>query len=94
MFCLYYVAVYSVGTIVTDYTNDVIFGEWIIPAAANFMESLNVAEWLSGLVVEGIISGVGAVLGFVPQMIVLFILLALLEEVGYMARVAFIMNRI
>ncbi|AOH43431.1 ferrous iron transport protein B [Anaerolineaceae bacterium oral taxon 439] len=94
MFCLYYVAVYSVGTIVTDYTNDVIFGEWIIPAAANFMESLNVAEWLSGLVVEGIISGVGAVLGFVPQMIVLFILLALLEEVGYMARVAFIMDRI
>lgn len=94
MFCLYYIAVYSVGTIVTDFTNDVIFGEWIIPAAANFMESLNVADWLSGLVVEGIISGVGAVLGFVPQMIVLFILLALLEEVGYMARVAFIMDRI
>lgn len=94
MFGLYYIAVVTVGTIVTDFTNDVIFGEWIIPAAANWMESLNVADWMSGLVVDGIISGVGAVLGFVPQMIVLFLMLAILEDVGYMARVAFIMDRI
>ena len=94
MFVLYYIAVYSVGTIVTDYTNDVIFGEWIIPAAESFMEGLSVAPWLSGLVVEGIIGGVGAVLGFVPQMVVLFLLLAFLEDIGYMARVAFIMDRI
>lgn len=94
MFVLYYIAVYSVGTIVTDYTNDVIFGEWIIPAAESFMESLSVTPWLSGLVVEGIIGGVGAVLGFVPQMVVLFLLLAFLEDIGYMARVAFIMDRI
>lgn len=91
---LYYIVVSTIGTLVTDFTNDVIFGEWIIPAAASFMESLNVSPWLSGLVVEGIISGVGAVLGFVPQMIVLFLLLAILEDIGYMARVAFIMDRI
>lgn len=94
MFVVYYISVTTVGTIVTDWTNDVLFGEWIIPAAGSFLESVGCATWLSGLIVDGIISGVGAVLGFVPQMLVLFIMLALLEECGYMARIAFILDRI
>lgn len=94
MFVVYYISVTTVGTIVTDWTNDVFFGEWIIPAAGSFLESVGCATWLSGLIVDGIISGVGAVLGFVPQMLVLFIMLALLEECGYMARIAFILDRI
>ena len=76
-----------------DWVNDTLFGEMIIPAADSFMESMGVADWLKGLVVDGIISGVGAVLGFVPQMVVLFIFLAFLEACGYMARIAFILDR-
>ena len=94
MWVVYYVSVTTVGSILTDWTNDTLFGEWIIPAAQNFFENIGCADWLTGLIVDGIISGVGAVLGFVPQMLVLFIFLAFLESCGYMARVAFIMDRI
>ena len=94
MFIVYYVSVTTVGTLLTDWTNDTLFGEWIIPSAQSALESINCAPWLTGLLVDGIISGVGAVLGFVPQMLVLFIFLAFLEGCGYMARIAFIMDRI
>ncbi len=94
MFLVYYVSVTTVGSILTDWTNDTLFGEWIIPGAQSFFESIGCADWLTGLIVDGIISGVGAVLGFVPQMLVLFLFLAFLESCGYMARVAFIMDRI
>lgn len=94
MFIVYYVSISTVGTGMTDWVNDTLFGEWIIPGSREFLESVNCAEWLTGLVVDGIISGVGAVLGFVPQMLVLFIFLAFLESCGYMARIAFVMDRI
>ncbi len=94
MWLVYYVSVTTVGAFVTDWTNDVLFGEIIPPAIEHLLESLNCADWLSGLILDGIVAGVGAVLGFVPQMLVLFIFLAILEECGYMARVAFIMDRI
>lgn len=94
MFLVYYVSISTVGTLVTDFTNDVLFGEWIIGSLSVWLESLGVAGWLSGLIVDGIVGGVGAVIGFVPQMLVLFLMLSVLEDVGYMARVAFIMDRI
>ena len=94
MFLVYYVSVTTVGTIVTDWTNDTLFGEMITPAAQSALDAINCAPWLSGLLVDGIIGGVGAVLGFVPQMLVLFIFLGFLEGCGYMARVAFILDRI
>ena len=94
MFIVYYVSITTVGGWLTDWTNDVFFGEWIIPGAQSFLENVGCADWLTGLIVDGIISGVGAVLGFVPQMLVLFIFLAFLESCGYMARIAFIMDRI
>lgn len=94
MWLVYYVSVTTVGTIVTDWTNDVLFGEIIPPAIESVLTSLHCADWLSGLILDGIVAGVGAVLGFVPQMLVLFIFLAFLEGCGYMARVAFIMDRI
>lgn len=94
MFIVYYVSVTTVGGFLTDWTNDTLFGEWIIPGAQSLFENIGCADWLTGLIVDGIISGVGAVLGFVPQMLVLFIFLAFLEGCGYMARVAFIMDRI
>ena len=94
MFVVYYVSVTTVGGFLTDWTNDTLFGEWIIPGAQSFFDNIGCAAWLSGLIVDGIISGVGAVLGCVPQMLVLFIFLAFLEGCGYMARVAFIMDRI
>ncbi len=94
MWLVYYVSVSTVGTFVTDWTNDVLFGEIIPPAIQGFLESVNCAGWLQGLILDGIVAGVGAVLGFVPQMLVLFIFLAFLESCGYMARVAFIMDRI
>lgn len=91
---VYYLAVSTIGTMGTDYANDVIFGEYATDAANSVLESISAPEWLTGLVVDGIIGGVGAVLGFVPQMIVLFILLSLLEQSGYMTRVAFVLDRI
>ena len=94
MYIVYYVSVTTVGTYVTDWTNDVLFGEIIPPAIESFLVSIHCAGWLQGLILDGIVAGVGAVLGFVPQMLVLFIFLAFLEGCGYMARVAFIMDRI
>ncbi len=94
MFVVYYISVTTVGTIVTDWTNDVLFGEIIPPAIEKVLVALNCADWLQGLILDGIVAGVGAVLGFVPQMLVLFFFLAVLESCGYMARVAFIMDRI
>ncbi|HOO28287.1 MAG TPA: ferrous iron transport protein B, partial [Lachnospiraceae bacterium] len=94
MFLVYYVSVTTIGTIVTDWTNDVLFGEIVPPAIEQFLAWIHCADWLQGLILDGIVAGVGAVLGFVPQMFVLFIFLAFLEACGYMARVAFIMDRI
>ncbi len=94
MWFVYYISVTTVGTFVTDWTNDVLFGDIIPPAVEGFLTSINCADWLQGLIVDGIIGGVGAVLGFVPQMLVLFFFLAILEDCGYMSRVAFIMDRI
>lgn len=104
MWLVYYVSVSTVGTWATDWTNDGLFGEgwemfgrWVpgIPVVVgDFLASVNCAGWLSSLILDGIVAGVGAVLGFVPQMLVLFIFLAFLEACGYMARVAFIMDRI
>lgn len=94
MWAVYYLSITTVGTMMTDWTNDVLFGEIIPPAVSNFLTSVHCVYWLQSLIVDGIIAGVGAVLGFVPQMLVLFLLLAILEDCGYMARVAFIMDRI
>ena len=94
MWAVYWIAMGPFGSFLTDWTNDTLFGEWIIPGAQSLLENAGCAAWLTGLIVDGIISGVGAVLGFVPQMLVLFLFLAFLESCGYMARVAFIMDRI
>ena len=94
MFIVYYVSVTTVGAFVTDWTNDVLFGEIIPPAIESGLNAIGCAAWLQGLILDGIVAGVGAVLGFVPQMLVLFAFLAFLESCGYMARVAFIMDRI
>ena len=94
MWVVYYVSVTTVGTFVTDWTNDVLFGEIIPPAIENLLNAIHCADWLQGLILDGIVAGVGAVLGFVPQMLVLFILLAILEACGYMARIAFVLDRI
>lgn len=93
MFLVYYIAVDSLGTIVTDFTNDTLFGEWIMPWAQEKLEAAGTEEWLVSLVVDGIIGGIGAPLGFAPQMAIVFLLLSFLEDCGYMARVAFIMDR-
>ena len=94
MYIVYYVSITTVGAFLTDWTNDVLFGEIIPPAIESFLAAVHCADWLQGLILDGIVAGVGAVLGFVPQMLVLFIFLAFLESCGYMARVAFIMDRI
>ncbi len=94
MFIVYYVSVTTVGDWLTGFTNDTLFGEWIAPGVQSLLENAGCADWLTGLIVDGIIGGVGAVLGFVPQMLVLFIFLAFLESCGYMARIAFVMDRI
>lgn len=94
MFIVYYISVSSVGTIVTDWMNETLFGSWITGGVSSLLESVGAAGWLQSLIVDGIIGGVGAVLGFVPQMMILFFFLSFLEDCGYMARVAFIMDRI
>ena len=94
MALVYYISVTTVGGFVTDWTNDVLFGEIIPPAIESGLTAVGVSGWLKSLILDGIVAGVGAVLGFVPQMLVLFIFLAFLEACGYMARVAFIMDRI
>ncbi len=93
MFMVYYIAIETLGTMLTDFTNDTLFGEWIQPWAKEQLEALGAEEWLVSLVVDGIIAGIGAPLGFAPQMAVVFLLLSVLEDCGYMARVAFIMDR-
>ena len=94
MTLVYYIAVSSLGTIVTDWTNDTLFGEWIQPAVGAFLENAGAADWVVSLVVDGIIGGIGAPVGFAPQMAIVFFFLSILEDCGYMARVAFIMDRI
>ena len=94
MFLVYFISIGSIGAIATDFTNDKLFGEWIIPSVTSLLESWSVAPWLVSLIADGIIGGVGAVLGFVPQMLILFFLLSILEDCGYMSRVAFIMDRV
>ena len=84
----------SIGTFLTDWANDVLGGAWLTDGSRALLESWGVAPWLVGLISDGILAGVGAVLGFVPQMLVLFLMLCLLEDCGYMARIAFIMDRI
>lgn len=94
MWGVYYIAVSSLGTIATDWTNDTLFGEIISGNVSTWLQNLGTADWLQGLIVDGLIGGVGAVLGFVPQIMILFFLLSILEDCGYMSRVAFIMDRI
>lgn len=94
VFIIYFISVSTVGTLITDWTNNVFFGEWVMGGATALLQKIGAAEWLQSLIVDGIISGVGAVLGFVPQMFLLFFFLSLLEDCGYMARIAFIMDRI
>ena len=91
---VYFISVTTVGDVVTSWTNDVLFGEIIPPMVESFLVSVGCAEWLQSLILDGIVAGVGAVLGFVPQMLVLFFFLAFLESCGYMARIAFILDRI
>ncbi|MBQ6371594.1 MAG: ferrous iron transport protein B [Oscillospiraceae bacterium] len=94
MWLVYWIAMGPFGSFLTDWTNDVLGGEWLTEGSRAVMESLGASGWLTGLVADGIFAGVGAVLGFVPQMLVLFFMLCLLEDCGYMARIAFIMDRI
>lgn len=98
MFGMYAIAMgsfpFSIGTIGSDWANDVLFGQWIPDALGTVLRALHVSDWLYGLVMDGILAGVGAVLGFVPQILVLSFLLSVLEDVGYMSRVAFIMDRL
>ncbi|MGY3750394.1 ferrous iron transport protein B [Vagococcus acidifermentans] len=94
MWVVYYLSIQTVGTMATDWTNDVLFGDIVPNAVAAFLESIKVAPWMQALILDGIIAGVGAVLGFLPQLIVLFLCLAFLEDCGYMARIAFVMDRL
>jgi len=94
MFLMYYISVTTIGSLVTGFVNDTVFGDWVAAPLRQLLEGARVAPLVSGLVVDGVVGGVGAVLGFVPQMLVLFLLLGILEDVGYLARVAFIMDRV
>jgi ferrous iron transport protein B len=94
MFAVYYISVSTLGGIVTDWTNDVLFGEWIQPGVQTLLENLGAADWAVSLVVDGILGGLAAPIGFAPQMAIVFFFLSVLEDCGYMARVAFIMDRI
>ena len=94
MWAVNYISVSSIGTIVTDWTNDTLFGEIVAGNVGNWLQALGVADWLYSLIIDGLIGGVGAVLGFVPQIMLLFLFLSILEDCGYMARVAFIMDRV
>ena len=94
MWLIYYLSIQSIGAIGTDWLNDVFFGEWVPQAANQWLESMHVASWLQGLIVDGIIAGVGAVIGFLPQLAVLFFCLAFLEDCGYMSRIAYVMDRV
>jgi ferrous iron transport protein B len=94
MFLVYYISISTIGDFVTGWTNDTLFGTLISGNLQGWMETIGIVPWLTSLVIDGIVGGVGAVLGFVPQMLILFFLLSILEDVGYMARVAFIMDKI
>ncbi|MDR0356765.1 MAG: ferrous iron transport protein B [Clostridiales Family XIII bacterium] len=94
MFLVYFLSISTVGTLLTDWVNDVLFGEWVPGVVKSALVAIGCADWLQRLILDGIVAGVGAVLGFVPQMMVLFLCLAFLEDCGYMARIAFIMDRI
>jgi ferrous iron transport protein B len=94
MWLVYTISIGTIGNWTVNFMNDTLFGEWIIPGITAGLEGLGVAEWLVHLIADGIVGGVGAVLGFVPQMLILFLLLSMLEDVGYMSRVAFIMDRV
>ncbi len=94
MFLTYYIAITTLGGYLTGWVNDVFFGEWVIPGMQSWLESMNVDPLLISLIVDGILSGVGAVLGFLPQILVLFVILTILEDCGYMARICFVMDRI
>lgn len=94
IFLVYYLSISTVGTFGTDWVNDVFVAEWLQGGTQTFLENIGVSAWLIGMIVDGVIAGVGAVLGFIPQMAVLFLCLAFLEQTGYMARIAFILDRI
>ncbi len=94
MWAVYTLSIGTIGDWTVGFMNDTLFGTWIVPGVTTFLEMIGCAPWLTGLIADGIIGGVGAVLGFVPQMLILFLLLSILEDVGYMARIAFIMDRI
>ena len=94
MFLVYYIAVSTIGTVVTDWTNDVLFGEWLQGGAETLLTNAGASDWVISLVVDGILGGLGAPIGFVPQMAIVFLFLSILEDCGYMARVAFIMDRV
>lgn len=94
MLLVYTISIGTIGDWTVGFMNDTLFGETIVPAVTTGLESLGCAAWLVSLVADGIVGGVGAVLGFVPQMLILFLLLSILEDCGYMSRIAFIMDRI
>ena len=94
MWAVYTISIGTIGDWTVGFMNDILFGEWIVPGVTAFLENVGCAAWLTSLIADGIVGGVGAVLGFVPQMLILFLLLSVLEDVGYMSRVAFIMDRI
>ncbi len=94
MWLVYTISIGTIGDWTVQFMNDTLFGKWIVPGVTSFLENIGCASWLTDLIADGIIGGVGAVLGFVPQMLILFTLLSVLEDVGYMSRVAFIMDRV
>lgn len=94
MFLVYFISITTIGTKMTDWTNDVLFAEWIQPSVQSLLENAGAANWVVSLVVDGIIGGIGAPIGFAPQMAMVFLCLSILEDCGYMSRVAFVMDRI
>lgn len=94
MFLVYTISMGTIGSWVTDFMNNTLFGEWVVPGVTSLLVAINCAPWLVSLIADGIVGGVGAVLGFVPQLLILFVMLSLLEDCGYMSRVAFIMDKL
>ena len=94
MFLVYTISIGTIGDWTVGFMNDTVFGEWIVPGVTYLLENIGCWEWLTSLIADGIVGGIGSVLGFVPQMFILFFLLSILENIGYMSRVAFIMDRL
>ena len=94
MYLVYYLSIQTVGQMWTDWANDVLFGKYVPDAVTNFLQYLHVEDWLQSLIIDGVVAGIGTVLGFLPQIFVLFICLGILEDIGYMSRIAFVMDRI